>query len=146
MIEQYDHDLEPTVQADEHYEARRVHRKPIRLDPKLHDLLKEANEQFYGFELNDLAECYFARYEEGDHYEALHTDCQAGFDHQRKLSFSLLLNTDYEGGEFGTHNEQVVKHPGRLIVFPSYVLHSVRPVTKGVRYAIYGFLSGPDWR
>jgi hypothetical protein len=146
IIEQLDHDLELAVQADDSYESRRVYRKHIDIDDRLLNMLLQANADFYGFELDGTVECNFARYEEGSHYQAQHMDCQNGYENQRKVSFTLMLNTDYEGGEFGTQYEQVVKHPGRLIVFPSYLLHSVNPITQGTRYVIYGFLSGPHWR
>jgi len=146
MIEQLNHDLELTVQADEAFESRRVWRKGIDMDDRLLNLILQANAEFYGFDLDGTWECSFARYDEGSHYQAQHMDCQSGGENQRKISFTLMLNTDYQGGDFGTQYEQVVKHPGRLLVFPSYLLHSVTPVTKGTRYVIYGFLSGPHWR
>jgi predicted 2-oxoglutarate/Fe(II)-dependent dioxygenase YbiX len=146
IIQDLDQDLELALQADDAYESRRVHRKHIDINDGLLNLLLEANERFYGFELDGTVECNFARYDTGSHYQAQHMDCQTGYDNQRKLSFTLMLNDNYEGGEFGTQYEQVAKHPGRLLVFPSYLLHSVRPITQGTRYVIYGFLSGPDWR
>ena len=146
IIRELDCDLELVVQADDEFESRRVYRKHIDIDDRLLNLLLQANEDFYGFELNGRIECNFARYEAGSHYQAQHMDCQTGYEDQRKLSFTLMLNDNYEGGEFGTQYEQVSKHPGRLLVFPSYLLHSVRPITQGTRYVIYGFLSGPDWR
>jgi len=146
MIQIYDQDLELTVQGNQDWEARRVFRNAIPLDPKLYQTLLEANDRFYGFELDGTVEVYFARYEQGCHYNALHWDCQPNEPHQRKLSFSLELNEDFEGGELITHNSAITTAPGRLIVFPSYLLHGVTSVTKGRRYAIYGFLSGPNWR
>ena len=146
MIQQLDHDLDEVVQADDKFESRRVHRKHIDIDDRLSSMLEQANEDFYGFELNGHIECNFARYQVGDHYQAQHMDCQTGYADQRKVSFTLMLNDDYEGGEFGTQYEQVITKAGRLIVFPSYLLHSVNPITKGTRYVIYGFLSGPHWR
>jgi predicted 2-oxoglutarate/Fe(II)-dependent dioxygenase YbiX len=146
IIAQLDHDLESVVQGDQAFESRRVWRKGIDIDDRLLNMLLQANADFYGFDLDGTIECNFARYEVGDHYQAQHMDCQTGYDNQRKVSFTLMLNDDYEGGEFGTQYEQVTTRAGRLIVFPSYLLHSVNPITQGTRYVIYGFLSGPDWR
>jgi PKHD-type hydroxylase len=70
----------------------------------------------------------------------------------RKLSYSILLNPgEYEGGELVFHIGRDVKpHPGQnssdfaggAIVFPSYLVHRVLEVTKGVRYALVGWLHG----
>ena len=71
-----------------------------------------------------------------------HTDHFEKFP--RSLSFILLLNNDYEGGQLCFRNpdktgEQVVDiKPGRLITWPSNFQypHTVKPVTKGTRYSI----------
>lgn len=58
----------------------------------------------------------------------------------RQISASLILNDDFEGGEFsffdGTVNYKVKK--GSVICFPSSFVypHQILPVTKGVRYSI----------
>jgi len=65
----------------------------------------------------------------------------------RKISFSVLLNHDYEGGEFEfelglPHEENRTElcqvKTGEAIVFPSFTYHRVRPVTKGKRYSLVG--------
>ena len=35
---------------------------------------------------------------------------------------------------------------GTLVLFPSYTLHEVKPVTKGVRYSLVGWYEGNYWR
>jgi PKHD-type hydroxylase len=71
----------------------------------------------------------------------------------RKLSFSLLLNDDYEGGElefvlpqYGMELKwnRIALEPkaGSLIVFPSTLGHRVKPVTKGIRKSIVGWCIG----
>jgi predicted 2-oxoglutarate/Fe(II)-dependent dioxygenase YbiX len=58
----------------------------------------------------------------------------------RKLSLSLTLNDDFEGGEFsffyGQKNYKLNKGDG--IMFPSNFMypHAVLPITSGVRYSI----------
>ena len=69
----------------------------------------------------------------------------------RKISFSLLLNDDYEGGEL-----QILKHPsgltkvpkkaGTLVIFDSNCYHRVTPVKKGRRDVLVGWVIGPRWR
>lgn len=71
----------------------------------------------------------------------------------RKLSFTLLLNNEYEGGEFEicipspkTEKQRYIKidnkQPGTMIVFPSYIWHKVNPVTKGIRKSLVGWIVG----
>tara|TARA_R110000764_G_scaffold72845_3_gene149071 strand:+ start:739 stop:1371 length:633 start_codon:yes stop_codon:yes gene_type:complete len=65
----------------------------------------------------------------------------------RKLSMSLILNDDYEGGEFETWSSGKKKFKkGSMIFFPSWVLHKVNPVTKGTRYSLVVWFSGAPFR
>ena len=95
-------------------------------------------------------------YEEKDHYD-WHIDSHSkpydnGFI--RKLSFTICLNDDYEGGEFelSLPNPKPEKHrffkfdkvfkKGTLIVFPSFIWHKVNPVIKGYRKVLVGWVLG----
>ena len=70
----------------------------------------------------------------------------------RKLSYTILLNAgEYEGGELEFHIGRNTKpHPnqtssdavGNMIIFPSYLVHRVLEVTKGIRYALVGWVHG----
>jgi hypothetical protein len=77
------------------------------------------------------------RYQEGEFYTE-HTDhfLQA----PRIVSCSFILNDDFEGGEFGFFNRELVYKPpkGSALMFPSNFLypHEVMPVTRRVRYSI----------
>ena len=73
----------------------------------------------------------------------------------RKLSMSVLLNDNYEGGEFqfGETNQKTRKiettelnKTGSIIVFPSDMEHRVTPVTKGIRYSLVVWFLGPPFR
>ena len=75
----------------------------------------------------------------------------------RKISITVNLNDDYEGGEFyidtaetygKTNHIEVVdlKPKGSIYVFPSDVWHKVDKVTKGVRYALVVWVKGEAWR
>ena len=70
----------------------------------------------------------------------------------RKVSFSTILNDDFEGGEFDieTRNPADKKRydtfdnkKQNTIIFPSYMWHRVRPVKSGVRKSIVGWVLGP---
>jgi len=77
------------------------------------------------------------RYGEGQYYKE-HIDAHATI--MRKVSCSIILNDEYEGGEFGFFggSEKYKLKKGSAITFPSNFLfpHQIFPVTKGVRYAI----------
>ena len=84
----------------------------------------------------------------------------------RKLSYSILLNVGkYKGGELEFHlgrgdnvpdntmkmqsvrpNQTGADALGSMILFPSYLIHRVLPVTKGIRYAIVGWMNGASFR
>ena len=56
------------------------------------------------------------------------------------MSCSFALNDDYEGGEWGFFDREIiVKAPkGSAVMFPSNFMypHEIMPVTQGVRYSI----------
>lgn len=115
--------------------------------PQLMDSLKFINDYHFKFDLDfNRADCFFGRYDKGMHYNSMHMDCIAG-EVQRKLSFSLLLNDNFQGGDFITITDATVDcHTGKLIIFPSFMPHKVLPVEDGTRYAIFGWIYGPNFR
>jgi PKHD-type hydroxylase len=70
----------------------------------------------------------------------------------RKLSFILQLSDpdSYEGGDLqimnSTEPTTVKKEKGFAVVFPSYTLHRVTPVTKGIRKTLVIWVTGPTFR
>ncbi len=75
------------------------------------------------------------KYEVGDWYTP-HSDFHpSGNFSIVKLTSVLFLNDEYEGGDFKFFDNTIVDpEPGRLIIFPSFAGHEVKPITKGVRY------------
>ncbi len=90
------------------------------------------------------------RYLPGDLYK-WHEDASNGMHRRRKLSFTLQLSdpSTFEGGglEF---KSGLIQEPGNqlgaLAVFPSFLMHQAAEVTKGERWALVGWFSGPEWR
>ena len=75
-------------------------------------------------------------------------------DKVRKLSMSISLNDDYEGGDlefaFYQRGECTIKKAetnniGNTIVFPSYQEHRITPVTKGTKYSLVVWFIGPPF-
>jgi PKHD-type hydroxylase len=119
---------------------------------KITNAALELNINFFNFELYGFNEnLQFTEYNAPDgHYEK-HIDK----DYNRvvrKLSVTVQLSdpSNYEGGELEFHlgsNPKVAeKEQGSLIAFPSYVLHQVKPVTKGTRYSLVGWITGPNFK
>ena len=77
------------------------------------------------------------RYNKGQFYTQ-HTDSFK--DQQRAVSCSFHLNDDYEGGEFGFFDSEIIIRAGKggAILFPSNFMfpHEVMPVLSGTRYSI----------
>ncbi len=73
-----------------------------------------------------------------DGYYGPHVD--ASGRRPRELSCSMILNDEYEGGQFAFFDRQVTLNlkKGDIIIFPSNFMypHEVLPVTSGTRYAL----------
>ena len=123
---------------------------------KVSNAAAEINNRFFQF---DLAGCYepiqlgiYSANDEG-HYD-WHTDSGTPTSGaQRKLSLALLLSdpSEFEGGrlELKTTSDvpiTVEQKKGRAWVFPSYTLHRVTPVTKGIRRSLVLWVGGPTLR
>jgi hypothetical protein len=149
LINQYDNDLElKTQDGADNTSYRSVKIKDIDINeiPGLRDHVLSANFEYYKFHVNALkADCFFAKYETGMHYQELHMDCVPG-DDQRKITFTLMLNDNFEGGEFEMLGRTYIeKNRGKLLVLPSFLPHRITQVTSGVRYAIFGWFYGPNF-
>ena len=89
----------------------------------------------------------------------IHSDVDWSGEHgwafDRKLSISIQLShpEEYEGGDFsfGAEKSTIIlpeeaKKIGTVIAFPSWMIHKVSPVTKGIRKSLVSWVLGPQWR
>jgi PKHD-type hydroxylase len=83
----------------------------------------------------------------GNHVDNAIRTHPASAQHVRTdLSFTLFLNdpADYDGGELiiedGMGGRAVKLPAGHLILYPSYSVHRVEPVTRGARLACFSWL------
>lgn len=120
------------------------------------------NNQYYNFNLNGYRNFQYTVYDSGNQgmYD-WHMDTILGDNldnswesETRKLTMILLLSdpdTDFKGGELEInlgredHPQQPVFTRGRILAFPSFVLHRVKPVTEGVRKSIVVWIEGPKF-
>ena len=113
-------------------------------------ILQANQDASWNFDITEPEKTQIAKYSE-THFYSSHMDCYLKEDlvSQRKISASLLLSKEdeYEGGDLIILNETVkTKKQGSIIVFPSFMMHQVTPVTRGVRYSAVCWMAGPKWK
>jgi PKHD-type hydroxylase len=116
---------------------------------RVFDVVSRFNNQLWRFELAGAEPMQFAAYGVDQHYD-WHVDLWANKPkNARKLSVSVQLNAseEYEGGSFevdqsGAPNAIGPRAKGAMILFPSYVLHRVQPVTSGIRHSLVTWFVG----
>lgn len=133
-----------------------LNKNNIHIWQKISDVVSEINSQFFHFDLTGFYEpAQLGLYTEDkqSHY-GWHTDASVK-DRKapRKLSMVLMLSdpSEFEGGELEIKTESdspitLEQKKGRAWFFPSYVLHRVTPVTKGVRRSLVLWVGGPEFK
>jgi hypothetical protein len=116
------------------------------------DLTEYFNKKF-NFDIDSIERLQYAEYhEEENGFYDQHVDIAPLSPLQRKLSFSLQLSDEdsYEGGDLevfaGGDPIKMPRKKGTLTVFPSFVVHRVAPVTKGVRKSLVWWATGPAFK
>ena len=115
------------------------------------NIMMAANKQYFHYDLDHFdSGLQSTIYTEGDHYD-WHTDPLASnTGKERKLSMSLLLNEEYEGGElefdYKPWYKKIKPKAGQAIIFPAWIPHRVLPVTKGKRISLVAWINGPHWK
>ena len=129
---------------------------------KMNSVITHINNLYYGFDLNGYTSFQYTEYEaqENGKYD-WHMDISLGqikpnnMIDTRKLSVTMCVNEpgdEYEGGEFQINNcnekecETITTKKGRMIIFPSFMIHRVAPVTKGKRKSIVVWVEGPKFK
>ncbi|KYG79222.1 2OG-Fe(II) oxygenase [Roseivirga seohaensis] len=119
---------------------------------KLGSLAIKCNQERYGFDILGFHyNLQLAKYGEGDFFN-WHLDFGVGPISNRKLSISVQLSdpSEYEGGELQFMiNDDIINAPkekGTVIIFPSFIMHRVTPITKGTRQSIVAWIAGPPYR
>ena len=78
-----------------------------------------------------------------------HTDIGLGMASTRKISISVNLNDNYEGGTLQFFSDKTYEfNPprGDAIAFPSFLPHRVTPITKGERWSLVAWIGGQPFR
>lgn len=126
---------------------------------KLISMASEANKEVWGFDLHSTPEeIQYTEYESNElgKYD-WHQDIGDGMLSTRKVSITVQLSNsnEYEGGDLcfwrggdslDTNTVIAPRGKGNVVIFPSYLLHSVKPVTKGTRKSFVLWLGGGHYK
>jgi len=155
-----------SVEGDNYNDDRKSNIKWIPQDPnwdwlyhKLGMMAIEANDNLWNFDINTMPEqIQYTEYHgsENGKYD-WHQDIGGGQLSTRKISITVQLSDseDYEGGDLcfwmggsdlESNMEKGPRGAGNVVLFPSYLLHSVKPVTKGVRKSFVLWLGGGHYK
>jgi PKHD-type hydroxylase len=120
---------------------------------RIRDLSIEANNAIWKFNLHSIIDSiqYTEYYEGGGHY-GWHTDIGPGSINHRKISITIQLSDpdEYEGGNLEMWSDgdfqTMPKQKGAAVLFPSFLLHRVTPVTKGTRKSLVLWVGGSPYK
>jgi PKHD-type hydroxylase len=137
------------------YAYRRTRERPVPPEPdylwiyqRLAAVVRESNQKAYQFRLNDFMTVTVLEYSPDGFFD-WHMDLGTGIFAERKLSLVTFLTPpeEYEGGELCLMDggEPLRLAQGTTIIFPSYLMHRVNPVTRGNRFTLVSWVHGPSF-
>ena len=120
---------------------------------RISTLVKRANEACWHFDLIGFGEqIQLSVYEAGDKgFYDWHMDCGETSNY-RKISVSIQLSSPsaYDGGKLQFFTSRCVRNApnrqGDMILFPSYLMHRITPVTRGQRQSLVVWITGHPFR
>jgi len=121
---------------------------------RIKDCINAVNSDWFRYNLIGFEGIQFTKYSgTGADFYSSHTDLKSTeIGTIRKLSFSIQLSDPktYDGGEVLlyeslTASAAMNKNVGSITFFPSYTVHEVLPVSRGVRYSLVGWAHGPPF-
>lgn len=122
---------------------------------RLIEVVRSSNKDRFDFDVREFAESpQVASYEatKGGHF-AWHSDIGDGLSAgKRKLTLVLQLSKPdtYDGGDLeirpSAHILSANRAQGSVSVFPSFVLHQVTPIKRGIRRSLTVWAHGPAFR
>jgi len=122
---------------------------------KMMAMIIEANDNVWNFDLYSVLDDiqYTEYHATNDGHYGWHQDIGPGALSTRKVSITVQLSgpDEYEGGdlEYWKGGQDIQKAPrgkGVVFIFPSYMMHRVTPVTKGVRRSFVLWVGGGHYK
>jgi PKHD-type hydroxylase len=115
---------------------------------RLGELVNRVNQAIFHFQLDQQLSVDVLEYDPSGYYD-WHIDIGPGILSTRKLSLVTFLTPPdaYEGGNlcFMDKGEPLRLPQGTTVIFPSYMLHKVEPVTAGNRHTLVSWAHGPSF-
>ena len=113
-------------------------------------VFRMVNEHKFGFAIDFIAPLQHLTYTDQNEFD-WHVDTGIKDPHSqqiRKISCSIMLSDQYEGGELTFASVQQGWHVGKLptnsaVFFPSFMPHTVTPIVKGTRESLIAWAVGP---
>jgi len=120
---------------------------------KLGQYIEQANNTLWKFNLNSIGDSiqYTVYHEGGGHYD-WHVDIGPSSINHRKVSLTIQLSDpdEYEGGDLeiwtGGEFKTIERKQGCAIIFPSFLMHRVTPITKGIRRSLVLWVGGDSYK
>ena len=120
---------------------------------KIMSQVTEANNAIWNFELKSIIDnIQYTEYEgNGGHYD-WHLDIGPGSISHRKISIVIQLSDpdDYVGGDLqimtGSEYTTIPRGKGNVVIFPSFLLHRVVPLTSGNRKSLVLWVGGDHYK
>ncbi len=119
---------------------------------KLADMVKEAN-RIWEFDLNSIIDnIQYTEYYGGGGEYGWHMDIGPHPINHRKISITIQLSEpdEYTGGDLelwsGVGHVSAPRSKGCAVLFPSFMLHRVTPVTTGTRKSLVLWVGGGAYR
>jgi PKHD-type hydroxylase len=121
---------------------------------KLIAMITEANNAVWNFDLYTILDDiqYTEYHASNDGHYNWHQDIGPGALSTRKVSITVQLSApdEYEGGDLeylrGSSPEQAPRGKGVVFIFPSFMMHRVTPITKGVRRSFVLWVGGGHYK
>ena len=116
-----------------------------------------ANRNAFGFDIDFINDIQYTTYRSDNNgkYD-WHSDIFWGnpTEYDRKISMVIQLTdpSEYDGGvfeidaQYQSPNPEELKRKGTVLAFPSFLLHRVTPVTRGIRQSLVSWIEGPKFR
>ena len=119
----------------------------------LFPLVIEANKSFQ-FDIDFVTDSiHYVIYPENGGHLDWHMDVGYMGVNRRKLAMTVQLSdpSEYEGGDFeiwfgGKRPQVVPRKKGDVIIFPTFLMHRVKPVTRGQRKCLVFWTGGRPFR
>jgi PKHD-type hydroxylase len=120
---------------------------------KITQFSQQANNKLWKFNLSSIIDSiqYTVYYEGGGHYD-WHVDIGPSTINHRKVSCTIQLSDpdEYEGGDLeiwtGGEFKTIERKQGCAILFPSFLMHRITPVTKGIRRSLVLWMGGDSYK